>query len=125
MQTDVDTGTFNIFINFNAFVSGIASAQVPEPSGSMKCAVCNSVVGNEECNNEGLSCDATKNQVCQTVVRIENNLPARYEKRCKQKLACENEKAMYKSYGMCGGRYRNVNVCVHCCTGDFCNLQEP
>ena len=68
---------------------------------SMTCAVCNSVEGNVKCNNVGQTCDTTKDQMCQTVVRKENGLPARFEKRCKQRQACLQESAMYKAMGLC------------------------
>jgi hypothetical protein len=48
--------------------------------------------------------------MCQTVVRAENGLPARFEKRCKQKLACENQRAMFKAMGLCGGGSRFEDI---------------
>lgn len=110
-----------------AMYSGAFTARVEPTNDSntpMQCAVCHSIEGNDACNASGLTCDATKNQVCQTVVRAENKKPARFEKRCKQKIACENERAIYKSMGLCGGgsRRKYVDVCVHCCEGNLCNL---
>jgi hypothetical protein len=96
--------------NLDGKISGSASTFVPEDTSKVgnTCVVCHSELGNEACNNAGLTCQTTKNQVCQTVVRASNGLPARFEKRCKQKLACENEKAMFKSSGQCGGGGRYV-----------------
>ena len=68
----------------------------------MQWSVCHSAEGNDACNASGLTCDATKNEVCQTVIRAEKNRPVPFEKRCKQKIACKNERAIYKSMGMCG-----------------------
>lgn len=126
--TDILPGIFyqiELVVTFEngAMYSGGVTAKVENKTGLMKCAVCNSIEGNDACNDEGLVCDAKKNQICQTIVRAENKKPARYEKRCKQKIACENERAIYKSLGLCGGgsRRKMVDVCVYCCTGDMCN----
>ena len=89
----------------NSFSASITST-VSNNSIGAQCMVCHSVEGNEHCNAAGLTCEARHDQVCQTVVRASNGLPARFEKRCKQKLACENEKAMFKSSGQCGGGAR-------------------
>ena len=88
----------------NTFSGSVTTSISSEAQGS-KCIVCHSVEGNEACNASGLSCEARPDQVCQTLVRASNGLPPRFEKRCKQKIACENERAMYKSRGECGSRY--------------------
>merc|ERR1711935_1064388 len=96
-------------------------------SGEAKCVVCHSDESNDECNKRALSCDAAQNQMCQTVVRVENGQAPRYEKRCKQKQACKNERAIYAQTGICQGgtRTQNVDVCVYCCEGDYCNVNGP
>ncbi|CBY31454.1 unnamed protein product [Oikopleura dioica] len=106
-------------------VKANASLTHPKNEDLYKCIVCNSKVGNTACNDERQHCDITKGQMCQTVVRAENGLPARFEKRCKQKLACENQRAMFKAMGLCGGGSRRslVDVCVYCCEGNFCNAE--
>ncbi len=71
--------------------------------GGSKCVVCNSAESNDSCNTEGLSCDVAQNQMCQTVVRVSNGLPPRFEKRCKQRQACLNEENIYNKHGMCAG----------------------
>jgi len=114
-----------VFEGDDAFSDTKEESIQSEANSGTQCIECHSEMGNEECNAKGLSCTARGDQVCQTVVRASNGLPARFEKRCKQKLACENERALFKSHGICGGgsRSRNVDVCVYCCEGDFCNAE--
>lgn len=83
-------------------------------SGGTKCVVCHSDESNDECNKRALSCDAAQNQMCQTVVRVENGQAPRYEKRCKQRQACKNERAIYKQTGICQGGTRYHHHPHHC-----------
>ena len=71
-----------------------------------KCVVCHGDESNDECNARAESCDPAMNQMCQTVVRVENGLAPRFEKRCKQRQACKNERAIYKQTGICQGGTR-------------------
>ena len=71
-----------------------------------KCVVCHGDESNDACNARAESCDPAMNQMCQTVVRVENGLAPRFEKRCKQREACKNERRIYKQHGMCQGGTR-------------------
>ena len=88
---------------------GAKSAQLgggQSGSNGSRCVVCHGDESNDECNKRALSCDTAQNQMCQTVVRVENGLAPRFEKRCKQRQACKNEEQIYKSTGICAGGTR-------------------
>ena len=74
-----------------------------QEGAAAKCVVCNSSNSNDECNLQANSCDVAQNQVCQTVVRVSNGQHPKFEKRCKQRQACQNESAIYKQHGICKG----------------------
>ena len=96
----------SIFDQFEVSILEAEKTSDENDSIGDKCVVCHSDESNEACNARAESCDRAGNQVCQTVVRVENGLAPRFEKRCKQKQACKNQRAIYKKTGICQGGTR-------------------
>jgi len=72
--------------------------------------------------------DAPFQLSCQNEVRLSEGIHYRITKRCKQKLACENNQAQNDRPAwdptQCNPKFSQNSVCRCCCDTDLCNENE-